>query len=224
MRFPVVAEDELREAECRFAQATDIPPIKQWRQTITGRPEQALHDASEIGELACKWWVYFRQAGVFADNRPDLLATLQRDPKAEVSMMLVAKAPWFRPSEVLGACHFRRTWTGQITVDFLAAHPLAIGQSPLAVSELGRGLLYQVACLAQEIGAPRLWGECTPGSQRFYRALFPDSEVTDLFLVNRTEYLAFIEACRERWEGLRLRHQPGVPLGAPVLSQVAVPA
>jgi hypothetical protein len=215
MRFPVVADDELRQAECRFAQAADLPPIQQWRQTITGRPEQVLHEASEIGELACKWWLYFRRTGVFADNRSELLAAVQRDPKAEVSMMLVAKAPWFMPSEVLGACHFRRTWTGQITVDFVAVHPLAMGRSPHAVSEVGRGLLYQVARLAQEVGAPRLWGECTPGSQGFYRALFPDSEVTDLFLVNRTEYLAFLEACQERWERLRDRYQPQAPLTAP---------
>ncbi len=95
----------------------------------------------------------------------------------------------------IGCCHFRRTWAGGIYIDFLAA----LSKNYRGI---GTGLLFHVASIAGEIGAPFVWGEATEKSAAFYKKIFELDEVDDLFRISAADCEKFRTKCLKKWQPL----------------------
>jgi hypothetical protein len=108
---------------------------------------------------------------------------VRRRPRTEVVFVMLAKARWHEPSEVLGFCFCRRTWCHHIVLDFAAAHPNAIGPAGGQVRGVGAGMLYSLVKFSEGIGARLVWGEATENSASFYRKVLALRDVSDHFFI-----------------------------------------
>ena len=112
--------------------------------------------------------------------------------------MLIAEARWFEPG-LLGVCLFHRTWTGNIFLDFLAAHPLTEGK----IGGVGSGLLYHVCNTSRRLKAELLWGETAVNSAGFYQRAFGFEQIADQLSVPFDAQEKFCRLMEDRWRGGR---------------------
>jgi hypothetical protein len=121
MEFPVVVNSEPMPAECAFARSRDVKQVAGWVRIGELSTEAAIQDAAEFAGLACKRWRFYRKAGRFTNSLEDIRGAITKEPMAELALLLVARSAWGSPSQVLGICLCRRTWSNSLCVDFLAA-------------------------------------------------------------------------------------------------------
>jgi|ERR1039458_4040186 hypothetical protein len=62
---------------------------------------------------------YVSRVGDIADH-------IANDRRCEVACFVLLKCECFPDSEVIGICHFRRTWCNNIVLDYLAGHPFIV--------------------------------------------------------------------------------------------------
>ena len=115
----------------------------------------------------------------------ELKVGIGRVPQAEIGFLVVAKATWTPGPKMLGVAWCRRTWCNHIVLDFLAAHPSTLGHGR-GYAGIGTALLYYVAEIAGQIGAPLVWGEATALSAPFYRRVLNSVDILDHFFVRDT--------------------------------------
>ncbi|MCI0539881.1 MAG: hypothetical protein L0Z50_32130 [Verrucomicrobiales bacterium] len=199
MRFPVVVNGEPMPAECGFATLADLKVVSDWTRIGKASREPAVQDAAEFAGLACKRWRFYRKAGRFARGLEELRDVATRQPEAELALLLVARAPWQRPTPHLGVCLCRRTWSSSLCVDFLAANPAFLAPDAIPIAGIGRGLLYFATEIAVAIRAKHIWGEATALSAGAYRHMFGQPHIEDFFRLNRAAYRRFRAAVRARW-------------------------
>jgi hypothetical protein len=115
-----------------------------------------------------------------------------RDSQTEVAGLILLKCDWFPYSEVIGLCHFRRTWCNNLVLDYLAVHPRTLGfdvHPQSKVKGIGSALLCFLSRIAVANSCDLIWGEATHISHGFYEKLFNLEAVKDLFLVPRANFL-----------------------------------
>ena len=126
---------------------------------------------------------------------------IEKDPQCEVGCLVVFKCNWFPISETLGICHFRRSWSNRIILDYLAVHPLiakAPPGFPYEVGGVGLGLLYFVSTVARYYECDAIWGEATSLSWSYYEKHFKLQSVKDLIYVPRANFLDLISLIDRR--------------------------
>jgi hypothetical protein len=189
--FPVVDRKQQRKAfvQCQFAGPKDLRLLKEFASSDS---ESKVAEAAEFARLAAKRWSYYRRQSLVATDIEDLCRRVAADPSGELSVLLVARIE----DRLLGCCHFRRTWAGNVYIDFLAAPALQ------DFTGTGTGLLFYVSCIAAEIGANQIWGEATRDSCGFYEKTFSCTGVDDLFRIPNSSFVRFRDRFLEKW-----RHQ-----------------
>lgn len=195
--FPVKVGSERRQVACYCAKPpadAEINVLKTW----TGGASVRGQDAAELARLAALKWEIACELGIVASSLAEIDATVQANPKTEITGMVLAEARWFEPG-LLGVCLFHRTWAGNVFLDFLAVHPETEG-SAARVSGVGTGLLYRLCEVTHHLRAGLLWGETTAGSEPFYRGVFRLAEESDRLLVTPSQQEVFRRSVRERWE------------------------
>lgn len=101
---------------------------------------------------------------------------------------MLLKCEWFPDSKIIGLCHFRRTWCNNIVLDYLAKHPLTLGNvrdEQYKVKGIGPALLCFLSRIAIDHACDQIWGEATSSSSDFYRRFFELDQVKDLFVIPR---------------------------------------
>lgn len=203
--FPVVDRKRQRTAfvQCQFAGPKDLRLLKEFASNSEARVAEAV----EFVRLAAKRWRYYRKQYLVATGIEDLRRRVAADPSGELSVLLVARVE----DRLLGCCHFRRTWAGNVYIDFLAAPAL------LDFTGTGTGLLFYVSCIAAEIGANQIWGEATRDSCGFYEKTFNCTGVDDLFRIPNPSFVQFRDRFMEKWrpltdalQDLRISMDPGL--------------
>lgn len=114
----------------------------------------------------------------------------------------VLKCDWFPGSEVIGFCHFRRSWCNKIILDYLGAHPFVVrpkDHSTERVRGAGAALVYFVGQVLKKENCPALWGEATSSSAAYYNKIFKLKDVEDLILAPRQNVIDFLEKCEREW-------------------------
>jgi hypothetical protein len=161
-------------------------------------PESIQREAADLAKLAKDR--YLADSGVgqsYIAAPSDVHEHIARDPECEVGGFILLRCDWFPESEIIGLCHFRRTWCNNIVVDYLAKHPLTLGRTKNdrhKVKGIGPALLCFLSQIAIEHSCGLLWGEATHSSWPFYKNFFTLEEVKDLFVVSPEK----IAACAKR--------------------------
>lgn len=163
--------------------------VEKWRETLGTNPEPVQRDAVDLAQLARERY--------FADSRvgqPYIAAPgevrehITHDPQCEVAGLMLLKCEWFPNSKIIGFCHFRRTWCNNIVLDYLAKHPLTLGNvrdEQHKVKGIGPALLCFLSRIAIDHACDQIWGEATSSSSDFYRRFFELDQVKDLFVIPR---------------------------------------
>lgn len=121
-----------------------------------------------------------------------------QNPHCEIGFMLTVTLPGGR---IIGGCFARRTWAGNILLDFLFSHPSSFtSDGSTKTSGVGFAMMSVLASLALSIQADELWGEATENSHGFYKkiksrlASSNASEATlDRFIFRRAELVMLAE-------------------------------
>lgn len=163
--------------------------MEKWREALGTNPEAIRRDAVDFAQLARDRYFADSKVGQpYIAESGDVRTHIARDPQCEVGGFMLLKCEWFPDSQVVGLCHFRRTWCNNIVLDYLAKHPLTLGHIEDArykVKGIGPALLCVLSRIALEHSCGQIWGEATSSSCDFYRAFFALDQVKDLFVIPR---------------------------------------
>jgi len=192
MRFQVLADGEPRPVELVFGGEQDLALVSRWRAPVASEARPGVRDTMEFARLASKRWRYYRRSIATATSLDGLKSILSREPRAEVSLLLLVRGDWFDRSSVLGLAQCRRTYCHNLILEFLSVHPAIVAGAPPKVRGVGAGILYSLAELAGTVGAPLVWGEATAYSAQFYAHNLNVKKITDHFFIRGKT----LEGCR----------------------------
>lgn len=185
---------EPRQATIVFAELRDLGFIDGWREKLGADNDTKRRDALDLAQLAIDSFVaHSRVEQLYVRSVDEIAAHIKDDAKSEIAGFVLLKCDWFPDSEVIGICHFRRSWCHSIILDYLAVHPF-IANYPEGyqsdVRGVGSALLWFISDIARRYGCRRVWGEATHSSSTYYTKMFVlDSPVEDLILVPRLNYV-----------------------------------
>ncbi len=192
MQFQVLVDREPQPVELAFGGESDLRAVSRWRVPTEAELRAGVRDSVEFARLASKRWRYYRQSIATAASLEDFQAIVAQEPQAEVSVLLVVRADWFRRSGILGLAQCRRTYCHHLILEFLSVHPAIVGGAGPRVRGVGAGLLYGLAELAGSLNIGVIWGEATAHSAPFYAKTCRLPAVKDHFFIQKES----LEFCR----------------------------
>ena len=183
MRFQVLANGEPRPVELVFGSEKDLALVNRWRIPAAAETRPGVRDTVEFAHLATKRWRYYRRSIATATSLENFQSIITREPQAEVSLLLLVRADWFKRSRILGLAQCRRTYCHHLVVEFLSVHPAIVGGVAPLVRGVGAGILYSLGAMAGELKMPLVWGEATSFSAPFYARNLGLDTVSDHFFI-----------------------------------------
>lgn len=198
MDFLVKVNDRPHKATIVFAGLSDLQFVDRWRETLGTTPTPLQKETVDLANLARDRFIADSMVGQPYVALPgEIRDHIARAPACEVAGFVLLKCDWFPPSNVLGFCHFRRTWCNNLALDYLGKHPLTFGGAQQSQGEIG-GIGVALLCFLSRIGVDlscdQIWGEATETSSPFYKRLFKLESVRDLFLIPEDKF----SGCAER--------------------------
>jgi hypothetical protein len=195
VQFQVLVEGQPHPVELAFGGERELTLVSGWRAPTTASPNPAVRDTIEFARLAAKRWRYYRRSIATATSLAEFQAAIRRDARAEVSLLLVARADWFPRSSILGLAQCRHTYCHHLILDFLSVHPRIVGGERPRVCGVGSGLVYGLAEFSALHGVPLIWGEATAHSAPFYAKALATPGILDHFFIREQT----LDHCRRRF-------------------------
>ncbi len=180
-------------AKAIFAEQKDCAFVDGWRQKLGGDTNPYRKDALDFADLAIqRYFADSRIGQPYVRSISDISDHVSHDPQCEAAGFVLLKCNWFPDSEVIGICHFRRTWCNNLVLDYLAGHPFAV-RPPEGYKYLVRGVGPALMCFLSRVAATLecglIWGEATQISHKFYERTFEINPVKDLIIVPQVNFL-----------------------------------
>ncbi len=190
--FQIKVAGAPQQATLRFAGRSELLRYHRSLSPFARKSSTTIREAVEFTRLAAKRWRYYSRSGEAAGNFARLQLEIRRNPKSEVAFIMVATIRQAGRDLPVGLAYCRRTWCHHLALDFLAVHPRALDRS-WRVSGVGNGIAFGLVRLANALNIPRIWGEATVNSARFYESLLAVSSVQDLFIIEADEMTAIVK-------------------------------
>jgi len=194
LTFKADVDGQPKPVQMRFGNERDLAELRRWRSPARLRANPHVRDALEYAQLGSKRWAYYHRNGETATSLPQLHAAIQRNPRAEVAFMLIARAAWQPDLKLLGLAYCRRSWCHHLIVDFVAVHPHVVGQLHGRIRGMGTGLFHGLIQIADNLGIEMIWGEATVNSAAFYEKILGAERILDQFQI----YGETMERCRRQ--------------------------
>jgi hypothetical protein len=195
MELTIELNKTRKTANVVFADRRDFGFLSAWRNTLGDDPNPIRNEAVTLAQLALFRYQEHSAILPYARSIDDIGDHIATNPKSEVACFVLLKCGWFPDSEVLGICHFRRTWSNNIILDYLAAHPF-IARLPSAypheIHGVGVALLYFLSLVAKRYNCGAIWGEATQTSFSFYNHVMKLESAEDLIFVPQAKFLEFL--------------------------------
>jgi hypothetical protein len=185
--------NQFHPATIRFGSDADIGRIRHWPDFIAEDATGTAIEAAGYAFDSLERFEKHRGLNRVANSPQDFDSLIQSKPKDDFVMLLVLEAQWWQPEDLLGFAYLRRTWAGNLYMEFLAKHPLATYSEPpdLKVSGVIEAVLVGLAHLLDEVGENErpewLWWESTEGSAKVYERFFAPTIPNDLVIVSAKE-------------------------------------
>jgi hypothetical protein len=172
MEFTVEMTEQPKVAKAIFVERQeDCDFVHGWREKLGNDTNPYRKDAVDFADLASqRFFADSRMGQPYVRSMSDVADHVSHDPQCEVAGFVLLKCDWFPDSDVIGICHFRRTWCNNIVLDYLAGHPFAF--RPPEGYEYGvRGIGTALICLLSRVATQQacgcIWGEATQTSRGF---------------------------------------------------------
>jgi hypothetical protein len=200
-RFHVLVGDKPCPVELAIGSLKDLRSISHWRVPAQVQNQPAVRDALEFARLASKRHRQYSTTIPTAHNLSAFRSILVKQAQAEIALLFVARAKWFKPSPILGIAQCRRTYCHHFILEFLAVHPSIVGQVHQRVSGIGKGLVYGMAEIANNLGVEVIWGEATANSAPFYSHILFGPAIKDHFFIEKPTLVKCGKEFREKFCG-----------------------
>jgi hypothetical protein len=202
MQIPVKLNGQRQTVRVVFAKPEDLNFVTEWKAALGDDQNPFRVDTVEFAHMAVKRYEASRETGIYANHLKDISDHVLTNPKVEVGAFILLKCGWYPGSEIIGFCHFRRTWSNKIILDYLGAHPHIAKEHDNAthkVRGVGLAICYFAAQVLKQENCPAIWGEATPLSANYYQGLFELEKVEDLIFAPREKVLTFAEELEQKW-------------------------
>ena len=202
MEIRVKLNGERRTIKVVFAKPADFKFVAEWQNALGDDQSRKRKDAVEFARLAVKKFEANRESGIYANSLSDISDHVLNNPKEEVGAFVILKCDWYHGTEVVGFCHFRRSWANKIILDYLGAHPHIAKEADdetHKVRGVGKAICYYIAQVLKQENCPAVWGETTPLSAIFYAGAFELENVDDLLNIPKEKVSAFAEKVEKKW-------------------------
>jgi hypothetical protein len=202
MEIPVKLNGQRQKVKVVFAKAEDFKFVGEWKTALGDDQNPWRVDTVDFAQLAVKRYEASRESGIYANTLSDISDHVLTNPKVEVAAFILLKCSWYPGTDTIGYCHFRRTWSNKIILDYLGAHPNIAKEPENAahkVRGVGKAIVYFAAQVLRQESCPALWGEATPISANYYKDVFELEKVEDLILVPKEKVIAFAEGVERKW-------------------------
>lgn len=164
---------------------TDFEFVNTWKDKLAPDSTDRQRDAVDLAQIARdNFLAHARVQQIYAKSVEDITRHIEAEPHNEIACFVLMKCSWFPDTDVIGMCHFRRTWHNSIILDYLAAYPF----KPKELKGVGASLLWFVSEVAHQHNCVRIWGEATHGSHSYYEEAFNLEKVEDLILALPENY------------------------------------
>ncbi len=196
MELPVELNKGRKTAKLIFAGQHDFGFLAEWRKTLGEDKNPVRIDAVDFAQLAVYRFEAHSEIQPYAETVEDIADHIACNPNCEVAGCVLLTCDWFSDSKVVGLMHFRRTWSNNIVLDYLAAHPFITRPPegyPQIVQGVGTALLYFLSTVAKRYGCGSIWGEATPISCGYYKYIFRLESVEDLINIPSTNFIKFAD-------------------------------
>ena len=201
MRFRVLVDESPHPVELALGSARDMLSISHWRAPTQVQHQPAARDALEFARLASKRHRQYSTTLPTALDLSGFQSALAQEAQAEIALLFVVRAKWFKPSPILGIAQCRRTYCHHFILEFLAVHPSIVGQVHQRVSGIGKGLVYGIAEIANNLGVELIWGEATANSAPFYSHILFGPAIKDHFFIEKPTLAKCGKEFREKFCG-----------------------
>jgi hypothetical protein len=204
MELPVELNKCRQSASVIFAGQNDFGFLAEWREKLGDDKNPVRRDAVDFAHLALDRFSTHSAIESYAKSIGDIEDHIANNPKCEVASLVLLKCDWFPDSSVIGLSHFRRTWSNNIILDYLAVHPFIPRPPegyPHVVRGVGTALLYFLSHVAKKYACGAIWGEATPMSSGFYKSVFSLDSVEDLIYAPRSKFVEFADQLELKWAG-----------------------
>lgn len=203
MDLSILLNGQPKTASIVFAHKVDFPAFaKTWEDSIGDDRHPYRRDAVEFAYLAQMRCSTHQPLQPYAAAIDEFKVHIKDNPYNEVACFVCLKCDWFKDSEIIGFCHFRRTWSNNIVLDYLGAHPF-IAAMPTGyhsvVNGVGSALVYFIIQAAKVCGSDLIWGEATQNSWEFYQGALKLDSVKDLILIPKDKFTAFSARMEASW-------------------------
>lgn len=176
--------------------------VKRWNQLIK-KQDILKKDAISFARQAMQRWSYEHSEGRTAGTIRTIKDLQKYRPNMEIGILAAAQADWLKRNRIVGLCHFRCTWSQNITIDYVVVDPFLDSDHEGPIDGLGIGIFHHLCSVAVELGAKAIWGETTPNSVGFYRKMLDkivDHPIDDLIVLGQEQYLKVKSQISDLWE------------------------
>ena len=183
MRFQVLVEGKPRPVELIFGSTGDLRAISGWRAPARSLGQPAVRDTVEFARLAAKRHRYYLGSIPTATSAAEFQAIVSESAQADVALLLLVRASWFKRSPILGLAQCRRSYCHHLVLEFLCVHPAIVGRLRPRVLGVGTGLICGLAAVSGSLGLKLIWGEATARSAPFYSHVLATPGIEDHFFI-----------------------------------------
>lgn len=187
-------------AEVVFASSEDASNVLGlWEKDFAKDHNPVRRDCVEYAQLAHHKYSFYYRRGGCARDLPEVRELIQDNPLGEVCILLFLQCADFPDKNPLGFALLRRTWAGNIYLDYLATHPLIArpNSHDIPLSGVGTNLLVSAFQIASSLQSKFVFIETTNMSQEYYKKVLELDESVDLVVVSRDRFEMFLQKAFE---------------------------
>lgn len=180
------------DARVRFLVTGEESFLAQWERFLdeneTSLPNPtASKDSVHLASLAVDRWQQTKGLVKYAPDIEQINRWITDTSDEEICGIAGMEYPGFEG--LIGVCHFHRTWTHNLFIDFLATHPALVASDTSPIKGIGLASTYFLATVANMLNCSYIWGETTPLSLPFYQKIFKlELAKTDMIRLEQDVY------------------------------------
>ncbi len=202
MNLPVKLNKKRQIARIAFAEGHDFSFLEKWKKQLGNDTHPFRVDSVAFASLAHSRYTSHSGTTPYVVGTGEFKTYINDNPRREVGCLVLLTCDWFPDSDVLGVCHFRRSWCNHIVLDYLCAHPFITAPTKNyenVVNGVGLALLFFVTEITKECKSKLIWGEATQNSFNFYKKVFKLRSVKDLIYVPKPKFDKFYDRVKKGW-------------------------
>jgi hypothetical protein len=194
--FPVRlrVNGQVEPALIRFANEDDVEYLQKITKQEPTPSSTEDQDRQEYAALISKFYILYEKSGNLIKDFDQLQKTIEskEGQNSDLFFTLILQ----KSEKLLGYAALRRTWKNTLKIEYLFTVPSKKEkkENKEKIKGVGSNLLFISIFLAEVIGAPMFWGECTASSHGFYKDQQGENFkfLEEIFYLEKSKYKSYL--------------------------------